>query len=73
MRVFAESRYDPTSGNDTENKYSISDALRSLPQCSALKGLFAGVGKIFLIEKIFAKHGVAILFEERFIGRELHS
>src|SRR4030043_576263 len=26
----------PTSGNDTENKYSISDALRSLPQGSSL-------------------------------------
>ena len=26
----------PTSGNDTENKYSISDALRSLPQSSSL-------------------------------------
>ena len=26
---------DPTSGNDTENKYSISDALQSLPQGSS--------------------------------------
>ena len=25
----------PTSGNDTENKHSISDALRSLPQGSS--------------------------------------
>src|SRR4030042_3986200 len=29
----------PTSGNDTENKYSISDALRSLPQGSSLTSL----------------------------------
>ena len=29
----------PTSGNDTGNKYSISDALRSLPQGSSLSSL----------------------------------
>ena len=41
MRVFAESRYDPTSGNDTENKYSISDALLSLPQGSSFENLLS--------------------------------
>jgi len=44
----------PTSGNDTENKYSISDALRSLPQ---------GTSQLF--GRKLVKKGYATIFRFR--------